>query len=133
FATQWGEVKSRKEKRQAPKSQHEEGKPSEVGSHVPRPASFRGGVRGGAARGGRGGHSHAASARAKAQSASKETGAASTVDSVDGWEIDASPAQNNNSASLDAKKSGQNTAPKESESVSAAASAAGTTPAKPAP
>ncbi|KAJ2495270.1 hypothetical protein GGI11_008477, partial [Coemansia sp. RSA 2049] len=123
-------VKSRKEKRQAPKSQHEEGKSSEVGSHVPRPASFRGGVRGGAARGGRGGHSHAASARTKAQSASKETGAASTVDSLDGWEIDASPAQNNNSASLDAKKLGQNTASKESKSVSSAA--AGTTPAKPA-
>ncbi|KAJ2082497.1 RNAPII degradation factor [Coemansia sp. RSA 988] len=74
-ATQWGEVKSRKEKRQAvkqpkPKIHHDETRPLEKGSHVPRPASFRAGVRGGAARGGRG-NPHAAGNRGRAAPAAK--------------------------------------------------------------
>ncbi|KAJ1921415.1 RNAPII degradation factor [Mycoemilia scoparia] len=53
YVPQWGEVKTRKEKRQAAKQSSSD---HSTGSHVaslPRPASIRGGVRGGAARGGR--------------------------------------------------------------------------------
>ncbi|KAJ2892761.1 hypothetical protein IWW38_003093 [Coemansia aciculifera] len=85
---QWGEVKSRKEKRQVPK-QHEDIKPIEKSSYVPRPASFRGGVRGGAARGGRAGPSHAASAssnRVRTASVARTAAAPVTDDSL-GWEV----------------------------------------------
>ncbi|KAJ2723334.1 RNAPII degradation factor [Coemansia sp. Benny D115] len=89
-ATQWDEVKSRKEKRQVAK-QHEDSKPFEKSAPVPRPASFRGGVRGGAARGGRGGHSNVASGRAGRPApapAKAPAASASSADPAAGWDID---------------------------------------------
>ncbi|KAJ1798923.1 RNAPII degradation factor [Coemansia sp. RSA 2399] len=131
FATQWGEVKSRKEKRQAPKHHFEENRPFEKSGYVPRPASFRGGVRGGAARGGRGGYSHATSARARAPPAPKEPSAtASGVDSAAGWDIDHLSAEKDTSSSWDAQPADQDSTPKEQKPAVAVANA---TPAKPAP
>ncbi|PIA17850.1 hypothetical protein COEREDRAFT_80186 [Coemansia reversa NRRL 1564] len=93
-ATQWGEVKSRKEKRQAvkqpkPKHHREETRPLEKGNNVPRPASLRGGVRGGAARGARSGQLHATGSRGKPAPAAKPPAPASTsnVDSSAGWDL----------------------------------------------
>ncbi|KAJ2321053.1 RNAPII degradation factor, partial [Coemansia sp. RSA 2702] len=85
-ASQWGEVKSRKKqpgvKQQKPKHHREEPKPADKSSNVPRPASFRGGVRGGAARG-RGGYSHAAGGRGKPTPTSKPVAA----DDAASWDI----------------------------------------------
>ncbi|KAJ2794983.1 RNAPII degradation factor, partial [Coemansia guatemalensis] len=95
-ATQWGEVKSRKEKRQAvkqpkPKHHRDDTRPLEKGNHVPRPASIRGGMRGGAARSGRSGHPHAAGNRGRPASAAKTSvpvpAPSSNVDSAAGWDL----------------------------------------------
>ncbi|KAJ2159875.1 RNAPII degradation factor [Coemansia sp. RSA 552] len=101
--TQWGEVKSRKEKRQAqaqkqpkPKPHHrDEPKQHDKGAHVPRPASFRGGVRGGAARGGRGGYSNVGGGRTRPARATKAPTGAS-AESAAGW--DTQPASDNKDA-----------------------------------
>ncbi|KAJ1826622.1 RNAPII degradation factor, partial [Coemansia sp. RSA 2599] len=137
--TQWGEVKSRKEKRQATK-QHEDTKSSEKASYVPRPASFRGGVRGGAARGGRGGYSGAASSTRGAKPASvanKTSASAAAATSSDaassGWDVDRKSESKSSAGAWGAKSSSgaQESKSKEpSQQVSSSGSAA---PAKPAP
>ncbi|KAJ1673696.1 RNAPII degradation factor, partial [Spiromyces aspiralis] len=85
-AAQWGEVKTRKEKRQASKGTSDENTqtttrtslPSSTRTgHLPRPASIRGGVRGGAARGGRGHPRNAAVAGGRAALAAKNADTAS--------------------------------------------------------
>ncbi|KAJ1735825.1 RNAPII degradation factor [Coemansia biformis] len=88
-AAKWGEVKSRKEKRQTPKPKphlRDEAKPFDKSSHVPRPASFRGGIRGGAARGGRGAHSHAG-ARAKPAPVAAAPAPSAGADEGSGWDL----------------------------------------------
>ncbi|KAI9503264.1 hypothetical protein BX070DRAFT_146647 [Coemansia spiralis] len=133
FATQWGEVKSRKEKRQAAKLHQDESKPLEKSSHVPRPASFRGGVRGGAARGGRGGHSHA-SARARPVSASKERTASSADSVAPVWDMDASSSLKNATGGWDTKSTAvQDSKAKEQKPAAAISGARSGAPTKPAP
>ncbi|KAJ1931676.1 RNAPII degradation factor, partial [Kickxella alabastrina] len=141
-ATQWGEVKSRKEKRQVTKPL-EDVKPVEKSSFVPRPASFRGGVRGGAARGGRGNYSNVSVARGgRPASAAKApiapvAGTASTADSAAGWDAE-SPSESKSSASAwDTKPAAniQESKPKAQTSASVAAPAPSISkaPSKPAP
>ncbi|KAJ2819009.1 RNAPII degradation factor, partial [Coemansia sp. 'formosensis'] len=136
FASQWGEVKSRKEKRQVPsKQQHDDTKPIERSSYVPRPASFRGGVRGGAARGGRGGPSHAASNRARTASVARAS-AAPVTDETSGWEVTDSTADNKSAAAgtWGAKPAAQASKPKDqTAAVAPAAAPVNTAPTKPAP
>ncbi|KAI8324581.1 hypothetical protein GQ54DRAFT_59498 [Martensiomyces pterosporus] len=131
FAPQWGEVKSRKDKRQAAKHHQDDSRPFEKTSYVPRPASFRGGVRGGAARGGRGGYSHAPSTRGKpapAASAKAPAPASNADNSAAGW--DAEPADTKSSGAWGAGPAVSDSKPKEPASAPAPAAS---TPAKPAP
>ncbi|KAJ2300926.1 RNAPII degradation factor [Coemansia sp. RSA 353] len=86
-ATQWGEVKSRKKqpgvKPQKPKQHYrDEPKTADKSTNVPRPASFRGGVRGGAARG-RGGYMNTTGARGRPV----QTKPVAATDSAAGWDI----------------------------------------------
>ncbi|KAJ2482073.1 RNAPII degradation factor [Coemansia sp. RSA 2131] len=86
-ATQWGEVKSRKKqpgaKQQKPKQHYrDEPKTADKSTNVPRPASFRGGVRGGAARG-RGGYMNTTGARGRPV----QTKPVAAIDSAAGWDI----------------------------------------------
>ncbi|KAJ2331368.1 RNAPII degradation factor, partial [Coemansia sp. RSA 2681] len=137
FASQWGEVKSRKEKRQVPK-QHDDSKPAEKSSYVPRPASFRGGVRGGAARGGRAGPSHAASSRVRTASIARAPAAsAPAADETSGWEVidTSADSKSTTAGAWDTKPAAQEPKPREQTVAVAAAVAApvNTAPAKPAP
>ncbi|KAJ2494567.1 hypothetical protein IWW47_004543, partial [Coemansia sp. RSA 2052] len=137
FASQWGEVKSRKEKRQVPK-QHDDSKPAEKSSYVPRPASFRGGVRGGAARGGRAGPSHAASSRVRTASIARAPAAsAPAADETSGWEVidTSADSKSTTAGAWDTKPAAQEPKPREQIVAVAAAVAApvNTAPAKPAP
>ncbi|KAJ2465600.1 RNAPII degradation factor, partial [Coemansia sp. RSA 2337] len=139
FASQWGEVKSRKEKRQVPSKQlYDDSKPIERSSHVPRPASFRGGVRGGAARGGRAGSSHVAGSRARTASVAR-TPAVPVAEETSGWEIIDTTTDNKGDAAgnWDIKPAAQEPKPK-NQTAAASASAptaapVNTAPAKPAP
>ncbi|KAJ2604026.1 RNAPII degradation factor [Coemansia sp. RSA 1722] len=133
--TQWGEVKSRKEKRQANK-QHEEIKHSEKSSYVPRPASFRGGVRGGAARGGRGGYSGAASSTRSAKpasAASKPSAGAASSDAASGWDVERKSDSKSSAGAWGAKSSANAEESKPKETAPQAAPSSTAAPAKPAP
>ncbi|KAJ1952833.1 RNAPII degradation factor, partial [Linderina pennispora] len=100
FAPQWGEVKSRKDKRQAYKQQHEESSRPYEKSYVPRPASFRGGVRGGAARGSRGSYSNAAgSTRPKPAQPDSKPQSSGESNSAAGWNVEPSSSEHKDSSS----------------------------------
>ncbi|ORX70143.1 hypothetical protein DL89DRAFT_152977 [Linderina pennispora] len=100
FAPQWGEVKSRKDKRQAYKQQHEENTRPYEKSYVPRPASFRGGVRGGAARGSRGSYSNAAgSTRPKPAQPDSKPQSSGESNSAAGWNMEPSSSEHKDSSS----------------------------------
>ncbi|KAJ1752631.1 RNAPII degradation factor [Coemansia sp. RSA 1821] len=125
-ATQWGEVKSRKKqpsaKPQKPKQQaRDESKGSDKSASVPRPASFRGGVRGGAARG-RGSYANVSGGRGRSAQTAKA--AAPAVDSAAGWDV--IPPTESNSAEAAKPSSKAATASKPATNGTAA-------PAKPAP
>ncbi|KAJ1819335.1 RNAPII degradation factor [Coemansia sp. RSA 2675] len=138
FASQWGEVKSRKEKRHVPiKQQFDDNKPIERGPYVPRPASFRGGVRGGAARGGRAGPSHVAGNRTRTASVAR-TAAAPATEESSGWEVVDATADSKGAAAgaWDTKPAAQESKPKPKDQTAAAPAVAApvnTAPPKPAP
>ncbi|KAJ2712179.1 RNAPII degradation factor [Coemansia spiralis] len=98
-AAKWGEVKSRKEKRQAakPKLQHrDEPRSADKTSHVPRPASFRGGIRGGAPRGGRSANTHVGARTKPAAAAAAPAVPVASASEGSGWDL--APADDNSNA-----------------------------------
>ncbi|KAJ2757892.1 hypothetical protein IWQ57_006975, partial [Coemansia nantahalensis] len=118
-------VKSRKEKRQTakpkPKVQHrDEPRASDKNGSVPRPASFRGGIRGGAPRGGRSTHS---SAGGRAKPAAPAAAPAAGASDGSGWDLSAADSSNVDSWGSEAAPSAEKPVAKPTSKPAAAAAA----------